>query len=98
MILEKIRQRAAADLQHIVLPEGEDPRTVAAAELCARDRIAKITVLGNEEKVREAARAANANLNGVEVIDHRKAADFGNMARFFHELRRAKGGPLEEAE
>jgi phosphate acetyltransferase len=97
-ILEKIRQRAAADLQHIVLPEGEDPRTVAAAELCARDRIAKITVLGNEEKVREAARAANANLNGVEVIDHRKADDFGNMARFFHELRRAKGVTLEEAE
>ena len=98
MILEKIRQRAAADLQHIVLPEGEDPRTVAAAEICARDRIAKITVLGNEEKVREAARAANANLNGVELIDHRKAADFGNNARLYHELRRAKGVTLEEAE
>lgn len=97
-ILEKIRQRAAADLQHIVLPEGEDPRTVAAAEMCARARIAKITVLGNEEKVREAARAANANLNGVELIDHRKAADFGKMAQFYHELRRAKGVTLEEAE
>lgn len=98
MILEKIRQRAAADLQHIVLPEGEDPRTVAAAEICARDRIARITVLGNEEKVREAARAANANLNGVELIDHRRAADFGNIARLYHELRRAKGVTLEEAE
>ena len=97
-ILEKIRQRAAADLQHIVLPEGEDARTVAAAEICARDRIARITVLGNEEKVREAARAANANLNGVELIDHRKASDFGTMARFYHELRRAKGVTLEEAE
>lgn len=97
-ILDKIRQRAAADLQHIVLPEGEDARTIAAAEMCARDRIAKITVLGNEEKVREAARAANANLNGVELIDHRKASDFGKMAQFYHELRRAKGVTLEEAE
>ena len=97
-ILEKIRRRAAADLQHIVLPEGEDPRTVQAAEMCARDRITKITVLGNEEKVREAARAAGANLNGVELIDHRKSADFGKLAQFYHELRRAKGVTLEEAE
>jgi phosphate acetyltransferase len=98
MILDKIRQRAVADLQHIVLPEGEDPRTVVAAEMCVREKIAKITVLGDEEKVRTTARSAGANLNGVELIDHRKAADFSKMAQFYHELRRAKGVTLEEAE
>ena len=98
MILEKIRRRAAADLQHIVLPEGEDSRTVQAAEICVKNKIAKITVLGNEEKVREAARVAGANLNGAALVDHRKAADFGKMAQLYHELRRAKGVTLEEAE
>lgn len=98
MILDKIRQRAASDLQHIVLPEGEDPRAVTAADMCVRDKIARITVLGDEEKVRTAARNANANLNGVELIDHRKASDFGKLAQFYHELRRAKGVTLEEAE
>lgn len=98
MILEKIRSRAAADLQHIVLPEGEDSRTVQAAEMCARDRIARITLIGNEEKIREAARTANANLNGVGIIDHRKSDDFGKMAMLYHELRRAKGVTLEESE
>jgi phosphate acetyltransferase len=98
MILENIRRRAAADLQHIVLPEGEDPRTVEAAATCARDRIAKITLIGREAQVREAAAAAGANLNGVDVVDHRKAADFGRMASLFHEIRRAKGVTLEEAE
>lgn len=98
MILEKIRRRAAADLQHIVLPEGEDARTVQAAEICVRDRIAKVTVIGSEEKIREAARMSDANLNGVEILDHRKASDFGKIARFYHELRRAKGVTLEEAE
>ena len=98
MILEKIRQRAAADLQHIILPEGEDPRTAAAAEICVRQKIAKITILGNEEKVRAAAQNVNANLNGVEILDHRKSADFGKTAMFYHELRRAKGVTLEEAE
>jgi phosphate acetyltransferase len=98
MILEKIRRRAAADLQHIILPEGEDPRTVQAAEMCARDRIAKITLVGSEEKIRTAATETNANLNGVEIIDHRKSSEFGKIAQFYHELRRAKGVTLEEAE
>ncbi len=98
MILQKIRVRAAADPQHIVLPEGEDARTIAAAEMCVRERIAKITILGDEEKIREAARSVNANLNGVEILDHRRSADFGKMATLYHELRRAKGVTLEEAE
>jgi phosphate acetyltransferase len=98
MILEKIRARAAANLQHIVLPEGEDPRTVQAAEMCVREKLAKITVIGNEEKIREAARAVSANLNGVEILDHRKSNEFAKIAQFYHELRRAKGLTLEEAE
>ena len=71
MILQSIRQRASADLQHIILPEGEDPRTVEAAAICARDRVAKITIIGNEEKVRILAAETGANLNGVDIIDHR---------------------------
>jgi phosphate acetyltransferase len=98
MILEKIRVRAASDLQHIVLPEGVEARTIRAAEICVRDRIAKITVLGDEQKIRDAARTENVNLNGVEILDHRKSNDFGKIATFYHELRRAKGVTLEEAE
>ena len=98
MILNQIRNRAAADLQHIILPEGEDQRTVVAAEKLVRDRIARVTVLGDQEKVRAAARSANANLNGVALVDHRRAHDFGKMAQLYHELRRVKGVTLEEAE
>lgn len=98
MILEKIRRRAAAELQHIVLPEGEDARTVRAAEMCVRHKIAKITLLGDEEKIRRTAQAIGASLNGVDVLDHRRANDFGKVASLFHELRRAKGVTLEEAE
>lgn len=98
MILQQIRQRAAQNLQHIILPEGEDIRTVQAAEMCAKDKIAKITILGNEEKIRELANQSRANLNGVNILDHRKSSEFGKVAQFYHELRRAKGVTLEEAE
>lgn len=98
MILENIRRKAAADPQHIILPEGEDPRTIQAAAQIAAENIAKITVLGREDVIRQIARDTNANLNGVEILDHRKSQDFGKMAMLYHELRRAKGITLEESE
>jgi len=98
MALQKIRERAAADPQHIILPEGEDSRTVQAAEMCVRDRVAKITILGSEEKVRALATETGANLNGIDILDHRKAHEFKRMAELYHQLRRAKGVTLEEAE
>jgi phosphate acetyltransferase len=98
MVLQKIRERAATDPQHIILPEGDDIRTIEAAAICARDRVAKITVIGNEERVRELATQAGANLNGVSIIDHRKSNDFGKIASLYHQIRHAKGVTLEEAE
>ncbi len=90
-ILERIRQRAGAKLQHIVLPEGNDPRTVVAAGICARNRLAQITLLGDEATIRDIAQQQQVDLGGVEVIDHRHAPDFEKMVSIFHEMRRAKG-------
>lgn len=98
MILEQIRQRAAADVQHIVLPEGEDPRTIEAAAVCVRDRLARISIIGDKDKVRQISTEIGANLNGVDVIDHRKSHDIKKFAEIYHQLRRAKGVTLEEAE
>ncbi|HEX6285288.1 MAG TPA: phosphate acyltransferase, partial [Pyrinomonadaceae bacterium] len=96
-ILDRIRQRAASRPQHIVLPEGNDPRTVAAAAHCVKQRIARITLLGDEETVRGHARDTGLDLGGIAIIDHRRAADFEKMVAMFHDLRRAKGLMADEA-
>jgi phosphate acetyltransferase len=96
-ILEDIRRRAAAQPKHIVLPEGNDPRTVVAASICSRNRLARVTLLGDEATIRDTAQRERADLGGVEVIDHRRAADFDKMAALLHELRRAKGMTADEA-
>ena len=96
-ILERIRQRASSRPQHIVLPEGNDPRTVIAAADCSRRRLARITVLGNEEKIRATAQDQRLDLAGVTIIDHLRAADFDKMVSMFHDLRRAKGLMADEA-
>lgn len=96
-ILEQIRERAASNRQHIVLPEGDDPRTVIAAAACTQRRLAHITLLGDEAKIRATAQNQQIDLGGVEVIDHRRAADFEKMVALFHDLRRARGMMADEA-
>ena len=96
-ILERIRQRAASQLKHIVLPEGNDPRTVAAAAECARRRLAQITMLGDESVIRATAQSKSIDLGGVNIIDHKRAPDFEKMVGFLHELRKAKGLTMDEA-
>jgi phosphate acetyltransferase len=96
-ILEQIRRRAAARPQHIVLPEGNDPRTVIAAAACAQRRIARITLLGDAGQIRDTAQRERLDLGGVEVIDHLRAPDFEKVVSLFHELRRAKGMLTDEA-
>ncbi len=96
-ILDRIRQRAASRPQHIVLPEGNDPRTVVAAAEATQQRIARITVLGDEEIIRTTARDNNVDLAGVTIIDHRRAADFDKMVAHLLDLRKAKGLMADEA-
>ena len=96
-IIERIRQRASSRPQHIVLPEGNDPRTVIAAADCSRRRLARITILGNEEKIRDTAQDQRLDLAGLTIIDHLRATDFDKMVSMFHDLRRAKGLMADEA-
>ena len=96
-ILDRIRQRAASRPQHIVLPEGNDPRTVAAAAEATGQRLARITLLGDDEKIRTIAQDNRLDLGGVTIVDHKRAADFDRVVSLFHDLRRAKGLMADEA-
>lgn len=98
MILEQIRRRAASDPQHIILPEGEDLRVITAAAAIVRERIAKITLIGDDEIIRSTADAAGVSLNGLEILNHKKSKEIGKLASLYHQIRRAKGVTLEEAE
>ena len=96
-VLERIRARAAADLKHIVLPEGEEDRTIRAAHLSTVERIARITLIGRAEVIRERASKAGLDLTGVSVIDHLRAPERERYAARYYEARRAKGVTTDEA-
>lgn len=92
--LECISARAAADKQHIVLPEGSDLRTLQAARTIVDGNIAEITVLAKPEE----AAQSGVDLSGIRIID--PATDPANerYAQALFELRKTKGLTLEEAQ
>ena len=97
-ILETLRRRAQANPQRIVLPEGEDPRTLAAAARIRDEKIAKVTVLAaSQDGVKKAAEKAGVSLDGIPVVIPADSPDFERYSALYHEKRKAKGFTLQEA-
>jgi phosphate acetyltransferase len=65
--LERLHARARERPARIVLPEGDEPRTLQAAVQARAAGLAEPTLLGNETEVRKAAQAAGVDLSGVQV-------------------------------
>ncbi|ERS87791.1 phosphate acetyltransferase [Halomonas sp. PBN3] len=56
--------------RRIVLPEGDEPRTVEAAAICQRRGIARCVLLGRRDAIEEVARSRGIELpEGLEILD-----------------------------
>ncbi|MCJ2377281.1 phosphate acetyltransferase [Vibrio sp. ZSDZ34] len=85
--LTELARRAG---KRIVLPEGDEPRTVKAAAICAERGIAECILLGNPEEIKRVAAQQGVELGtGVQIIDT-DAVREQYVARLV-ELRGAKG-------
>ncbi|WP_087021290.1 phosphate acetyltransferase [Thaumasiovibrio subtropicus] len=76
--------------KRIVLPEGDEPRTVKAAAICAERKIAECVLLGNPEDIKRVAEQQGVVLGtGVEIINPAEVQE-QYVARLV-ELRKNKG-------
>ncbi|CAO96239.1 Phosphate acetyltransferase [Erwinia tasmaniensis Et1/99] len=76
--------------KRIVLPEGDEPRTVKAAAICAERGIATCILLGNPEEIQRVAADQGVELGkGIEIVDPASAREH-YVARLV-ELRKSKG-------
>ncbi|WP_230492593.1 phosphate acetyltransferase [Martelella alba] len=65
-----LTERARRAGKTIVLPEGDEPRTVQAAAICAERGIARCILLGVPDDIRRVAAAQGVTLgDGVELLD-----------------------------
>ena len=91
--LETIVTRAKSDKKTIVLPEGDDERTLAAAERILADGIANLVILGDVNSIK----ASSFNLDGAELIDPADFAESSEYATQLFEIRKHKGMTEEKA-
>lgn len=91
MFESQILQRAKANKQHIVLPEGEDERILRAAEILLRREVVDITLLGSEDKIHERVRSLGLHLEKATVIDPRTSPVLDEYVETFYQLRKDKG-------
>jgi phosphate acetyltransferase len=96
-LIEKLKARARARPQRIVLPEGEDPRIVAAAAAITREGFAKIALLGRKAIIESVATDLRVPLTNVATADPGASSRAEAYAQIYHERRRARGVSLDES-
>ena len=95
--IDGIKERARKEIKNIILPEATDLRILKAAQIVKNEGYAKVTLVGDEEKVREIAKENNIELGETKIIDSNKSEKTEQYANTLYELRKAKGMTEEEA-
>ncbi|MBR2257034.1 MAG: phosphate acetyltransferase [Blautia sp.] len=95
--MDVIKSRAKADIKTIVLPETEDMRTIEAADKILKEGIAKLILIGNEEKVKKAAADGGFDISGAAIVDPEVYEKTPAYIDKLVELRQKKGMTPEQA-
>ncbi|MFP3029061.1 MAG: phosphate acetyltransferase [Arsenophonus sp.] len=76
--------------KRIVLPEGNEPRTVQAAAICAKRGIATCILLGDPDEIKQVAAAQGVELGaGIEIVAPKSIRE--NYVERLVQLRKNKG-------
>ena len=97
-LMEKIWGLAQADRKRIVLPEGDEDRTVVAAQRIHELGLADVVLVGNLDKINKKAESLGVNLEGVEIQDPDTSSKLNEYITAFYEIRKSKGMTMEKAD
>lgn len=98
-ILQQMSERAKQNPQRIVLPEGDEPRTLEAANIILRDKVAKLILIGDPQVInRMAAEKGYTHIGEAEILDPKNDPRMDTYANLLYELRKNKGMTLEDAQ
>lgn len=95
--MESIYAQAKRDPKRVVLPEGEDERTLQAAAQATALGIAHMTLIGDPSKMQALAVAKGISLKGISLVDAGRLPDLDAYAQEFFDLRKGKVPTLAEA-
>ena len=96
-MIEKVWAKARRNLRAIVLPEGDEPRTVQAAAKVRVEGLAEPILLGDPDRIQAVAAKTGTDLTGIEIVNPADSARFDAYADALYELRKSKGLSREDA-
>ena len=96
--MDNMFARAKADKQTIVLAEGDDNRTLDAAEIILSQDVANVIILGDAAAIESSPYVTEGRLEGATIIDPRYSELHQEFADLLYELRKAKGMTPEKAD
>lgn len=96
--MEIIREKAKANPKTIVLPEGEEERTIQAADAILKEKLAELILLGNPGNIDQTAAKLNADITNAKILDPQSSKFAGNFSQEYYRLRSHKGITMEQAQ
>lgn len=96
-LLNTIWDLAKKDIKRIVLPEGEERRTIKAARKIKDLKLAHPILIGNKDIIIQEMKSLNLEFEDIEIIDPNKSSNMNKYISKFYELRKNKGITLEKA-
>lgn len=99
MFQYNLLQRALKNKKHIVLPEGYDERVLRAAARLINAQVVKLTLIGNEDKIKELVEKFDIplDLKKVNIVYPTKSPYFEDYVNTLYELRKHKNVNLAMA-
>ena len=94
---EKLTQRASENIRTIVLPEGNDDRTLEAAATILEKNFTKLILLGNVEQIQAKLTEKGADPTQLQIMDPKNDPKREEFAQALYELRKDKGMAPEQA-
>ena len=98
-LLQKIRENAKQYQQQIVLPEGNEERTLKAANIILKEGLAKLILIGSEDEIlNKADELKLSSIDKATIVDPFFNPKKEQYIDLMVELRKSKGLTREEAE
>ncbi|EEY35497.1 phosphate acetyltransferase [Pseudoleptotrichia goodfellowii] len=96
-LVASLKEKAKKLGKTVILPETEDERVLRAAEKIIAEGIAKVALVGNEQKLKEEAAKLGVSIEGAIIYDPQNCATIDDMAELLRKRREKKGMTFETA-
>jgi malate dehydrogenase (oxaloacetate-decarboxylating)(NADP+) len=97
-LMWNITAAAKSQPKRIAFCEGQEPKILRAARIMLEEGIGKPILLGQRERIAQAAEALSMSLDGMEIVETRTDPRLPAFIESYHELRQRKGVTRTDAQ